>query len=112
VRLPKKITEDFARIVYQSWQTSGLPLAKLFPVEKDYRKIRLALVDLGLMGNQPRAERLSASRASAKLRRRRATTEKNARTAQLLNEALRPLTCHLMDSQTLCSSSAPSTGTA
>ncbi len=86
--LPKKIPEEMVCKVFQIWKGAGVPLAQMFPNRKDYLKIRLAMTDMGLMGNQLRAERLAKQRDRERVRQRTKTMERNAQRAQSLNAAL------------------------
>ena len=62
-----------------------MPLAKLYPDKKQYTKVRLAMVDLGLIGGQLRAERLEKQRRRGRALYRRIALERRALEAQRMN---------------------------
>ena len=109
-KLPKKIPEELARSVFQAWRGGGVALTTLFPDRRDYLRIRLEMMDLGLFGNRLRADRLAQQRDRERQRAKMKKLERDAQRAQKLTHALTileqygPTTCQLMICQTRASS--------
>jgi hypothetical protein len=99
--LPKKIPDGLVSKVFVTWKAGGIPLTKLFPLRKDYLRIRLAMMDLGLVGNQLRAERLAKQRERERARHSRKISERDAQRAQSLNDALTTFIGQTIPSPTL-----------